>query len=109
MNVISNSDSSSAKSNLDINDTYDPVNNDFSTTDFGENNVFNSEAVLLLSESRGRGRGRGRGHGRLRTRTLKEINKPKPVWTQTLHTSIIHAYGRDLRIQWDCVSEIWWK
>jgi hypothetical protein len=89
MNVISNSDSSSAKSNLNINDTYDLVNDNFSITDFGENNAFNSEVIPLLSESRGRGRGRGCGHGRPRTRTLKEINKPKPIWTQTLYTLII--------------------
>jgi hypothetical protein len=79
INVISNNDSSSAKSNLNINNTYNSVNDDFSTTDFGENNVSNSEAVLLSSESRGRGRGRGRGHGRPQTKTLKEINKSKPI------------------------------
>jgi hypothetical protein len=91
MNVISNSDSSNAESNLDINNTYNSINNDSSTTNFRENNVFNSEAILSLSESRGRGQGRSCGHGRLRTRTLKEINKPKLIWTQTLHTPIIHA------------------
>jgi hypothetical protein len=62
--VISDSDSSSAESNLDINDTYDPINDDSSTTNFGENDAFNFEAVLLSSESQGRGRRRGRGHGR---------------------------------------------
>jgi hypothetical protein len=53
--VISNSDSSSAESNLNINDTYDSVNDNSSTTDFGENDTSNSEAVPLSSESRGRG------------------------------------------------------
>jgi hypothetical protein len=91
MNVISNSDSSSAKSNLDINDTYDLVNDDSSTTDFGENDASNSEAVPLSSESQGRRQGRGRGHGHPRTRTLKEINKLKLIWIQTLYTSIIHV------------------
>jgi hypothetical protein len=89
--VISNSDSLSAESNLDINDIYDPVNNNSSTTNFGENDVSNSEAAPSSSESRGRGRGRGCGRGRPRTRMLEEINKPKPIWTQTLHTPIIHA------------------
>jgi hypothetical protein len=91
MNVISNSDSSSAKSNLDINNTYNLVNDDFSITDFGENNASNSEVVLSSSKSRGRGRRRGRSRGYPQTRTLKKINKPKLVWTQTLHTFIIHA------------------
>jgi hypothetical protein len=55
MNVISSSDSSSAESNLDINNIYNPVNNNSNTTDFGKNNVFNSEAVLLSSESQSKG------------------------------------------------------
>jgi hypothetical protein len=79
MNVISDSDSSSAKSNLDINNTYNLVNDDSSTTNFGENDAFNSEAVLSSSESRGRGRGRSRGRGHSQTKMLKEINKPKLV------------------------------
>jgi hypothetical protein len=79
INVISDSDSSSAESNLDINDTYDLVNDDSNTIDFGENDTSNFEAVSLSSESRGRGRGRSRGHGHPRTRTLEKINKPKPV------------------------------
>jgi hypothetical protein len=64
MNVISNSDLSSVKSNLNINNTYNLVNDDSSIIDFGENNIFNSEVVSLLSESQARRRGRGRGHGR---------------------------------------------
>jgi hypothetical protein len=63
MNVISNSDSSSAESNLDINNTYNLVNDNSSTTDFGENDASNFETVPSLSESWGRGRGKGRGHG----------------------------------------------
>jgi hypothetical protein len=55
INVISDSDSLSIESNLDINDTYDLVNNDFSTTDFGENNTSNSEAIPSSSENQGRG------------------------------------------------------
>jgi hypothetical protein len=90
MNVIFDNDSSNAKSNLNINDTYNSVNDDSSTTDFGENNASNSEAVLLSSKSRGRGRGRGCGRGYLQTKMLKKINKPKLIWTQTLHTSIKH-------------------
>jgi hypothetical protein len=70
MNVISDSDSLSAKSNLNINDIYNLINNDSSTTDFRENNAFNSEAVPSSSESQGRGRGCGHGHPR--TRMLKE-------------------------------------
>jgi hypothetical protein len=50
MNVISNSDSSSVKSNLNINNIHNLVNDDFSTTDFGENDVSNSEAVPLSSK-----------------------------------------------------------
>jgi hypothetical protein len=42
MNVISNNDSSSAKSNLNINNAYNLVNNDSSTINFGENDAFNS-------------------------------------------------------------------
>jgi hypothetical protein len=76
MNVISNSDSSSAKSNLNINNTYNSINDDFSITDFGENNVFNSEAEPSSSESRGR---RGCGHGHPQTKMLKEINKPNII------------------------------
>jgi hypothetical protein len=79
INVISNSDSLSVESNLNINNTYNSSNNDSSTTDFGENDAFNSEAVPSSSESRGRGRGRSRGHGHLRTKMLKEINKPKSI------------------------------
>jgi hypothetical protein len=55
INVIFDSDSLSTKSNLNINDTYDLVNDDSNITDFGENNAFNSEVVLLSSESKGRG------------------------------------------------------
>jgi hypothetical protein len=91
MNVISNSDSSSAESNLDINNNYDPANDNSSITDFEENNTFNSEIVPLLNESRGRGRRRNCGRSRLRTRMLEEINKLKSIWTQTLHTLIIHT------------------
>jgi hypothetical protein len=79
MNVISDSDSSSAESNLNINNTYNLVNDNFSITNFGENDAFNSEVVLLSSESWGRGRRRDRGHGRLQTKILKEINKSKLV------------------------------
>jgi hypothetical protein len=53
--VISDNDSLSAESNLDINNTYDLVNNDSSTIDFEENDASNSEAVPLSSESQGRG------------------------------------------------------
>jgi hypothetical protein len=79
MNVISDSDSSSAESNLDINDTYDLINDNSNTTNFGKNDTSNFEAVLSSSESRGRGRGRGCGHGHPQTKTLKEINKPKLI------------------------------
>jgi hypothetical protein len=79
MNVISNSDSLSATSNLDINDNYDLVNDDSSTTDFGENNVSNSKAVLLSSKSRGRRWGKSCGCGRPQTKMLEEINKPKLI------------------------------
>jgi hypothetical protein len=79
MNVIFNSDSSSAESNLDINDTYDLVNDDFSITNFRKNDTSNSEAVLLSSESRGRGRRRSCGHGHPQIKMLKEINKPKLI------------------------------
>jgi hypothetical protein len=79
MNVISDSNSSSAESNLDINNIYNLINDDFNTTNFGENDVSNSEAVPLSSESRGRGRGRGCGHGHLQTKMLKEINKFKLI------------------------------
>jgi hypothetical protein len=91
INVVSNSDSSSAESNLDINNTYNLVNDNFSTIDFGENDVSNSEAVPSSSESQGRGQGRSHGHGHPRTKMLKEINKPKLILTQTCHTFIIHA------------------
>jgi hypothetical protein len=64
---------------LNINNTYDLVNDDSNTTDFGKNYTFNFEAVLSSSESQGRGRRRGCGRGRPRTRTLEEINKPKLV------------------------------
>jgi hypothetical protein len=77
--LISNSDSSSAKSNLNINNIYNLVNNNSSTTNFRENNTFNFEVVLLSSESQGRRRGKGRGRGHLQTKTLKEINKPKLI------------------------------
>jgi hypothetical protein len=53
--VISNSDSSNVKSNLNINNTYNLVNNNFSIIDFGKNDVFNFEEILLSSESRGKG------------------------------------------------------
>jgi hypothetical protein len=79
MNVISNSDSSSAESNLNINDIYNLVNNNSSIINFKENDAFNSEEVLLLSESQGRRRGRGCGRGRPRTKMLKEINKFKLI------------------------------
>jgi hypothetical protein len=91
MNVIFDSDSSSVESNLNINDTYNSVNDDSSITDFGENDAFNFEAVPLSSESRGRGRGKGRGHGHPQTRMLEKINKLKSIWTQTLYTPIIQA------------------
>jgi hypothetical protein len=39
MNVIFNSDLLSAESNLDINNTYDLVNDDSNITDFGKNLV----------------------------------------------------------------------
>jgi hypothetical protein len=94
MNMIFDSDSSSVESNLDINNTYNPVNNDSSITVFGENDAFNFEAIPLSNESQGRGRGRDRGRGHPRTKTLKEINKPKLVWTQALYTPIIHAWER---------------
>jgi hypothetical protein len=55
INVISNSDSSSAESNLNINNTYDLVNDNSNITDFRENNDFNSEVILSSSESQGRG------------------------------------------------------
>jgi hypothetical protein len=51
MNVISNNNSSSVKSNLDINNTYDLVNDNSNTINFKENNTFNFEVVLSLSES----------------------------------------------------------
>jgi hypothetical protein len=57
MNVISNNDSSSIESNLNINNIYNLVNNNFSITDFGENDAFNSEAVPSSSESQGRDEG----------------------------------------------------
>jgi hypothetical protein len=63
MNVISNSDSSSAKLNLDINNTYNSINDDFSIINFRENDASNFEAVPSSSESRGRGRRRNRGRG----------------------------------------------
>jgi hypothetical protein len=49
--VISNSNSLSVESNLDINDTYDPINDDSSITDFGENDTSNSEAILLSNKN----------------------------------------------------------
>jgi hypothetical protein len=55
INVIIDSDSSSVESNLDIDNTYNSINDNSSITDFGENDATNSEAVLLLSESWGRG------------------------------------------------------
>jgi hypothetical protein len=79
INVISDSDSLSAKSNLNINNTHNSINNNFSIIDFGENDVSNSEVVPLSSESRGRGRGRGRGHSRPQTKILKKINKSKLI------------------------------
>jgi hypothetical protein len=91
MNVISISNSLSAESNLNINNTYNPVNDNSNTTDFRENNASNSEVVLLSSESRGRGRGRSRGRGQPQTRILEKINKPKLIWTQTLYTLILYA------------------
>jgi hypothetical protein len=91
INVISDNDSSNTKLNLNINNIYNLVNDNSSITDFGENDASNSEAVLLLSESRGRGRRRGCGHDHPQIKMLKKINKPKLIWIQTLHTSIIHA------------------
>jgi hypothetical protein len=79
MNVISNRNSSSAESNLDINNTYNLINNNSSIIDFGENDASNFEAVPSSSESRGRGRERSHGHGRPQTRMLEEINKPKLI------------------------------
>jgi hypothetical protein len=76
INVIFDSDSLSVELNLNINNTYNLVNNDFSITDFRENDAFNSEAVPSSSESRGR---RGCSHGYLQTKILKKINKPKLV------------------------------
>jgi hypothetical protein len=54
MNVISDNDLSSVESNLDINDTYDLINDNSSIINFGENNASNFEAVPS-SESWGRG------------------------------------------------------
>jgi hypothetical protein len=51
MNVISNSDSLSVESNIDINDTYNSVNNNSNITNFGENDTFNFKAIPLLNES----------------------------------------------------------
>jgi hypothetical protein len=51
MNLISNSDLSSAKLNLDINDIYNLVNDNSNITDFEKNNAFNSKAVPLSNES----------------------------------------------------------
>jgi hypothetical protein len=79
MNVISNSDSSSAKSNLDINDIYDLVNDNSNTTNFRENNASNSEAIPLSSESWGRGQRSSYSHGHLQTKMLKKINKSKLI------------------------------
>jgi hypothetical protein len=79
MNVISDSNSSSVKSNLNINNIYNLVNNNSNTTNFGENDVSNFEAVLSSSESQGRGRGRSRGHSHSQIKILKKINKPKLV------------------------------
>jgi hypothetical protein len=79
MNVIFYNDSSSIESNLNINNTYNLVNNDSSIIDFGENDAFNSEAVPLSSESRGRGQGKSHGHGHPQTKMLKEINKLKSI------------------------------
>jgi hypothetical protein len=92
MYVISNNNSLSVESNLDINNIYNPVNNDFSITDFRENNTFNFEIILLSSESQGRRQGKSCGRGCLQTRKLKEINKPKLILTQTLYTPIIYIW-----------------
>jgi hypothetical protein len=54
MNVISNSNLSSVKSNLDINNTYNSVNNNSNITNFRENNTFNSKVILLSNESQSR-------------------------------------------------------
>jgi hypothetical protein len=62
MNVISNSNLSNAESNLNINNTYDSINDNVSIIDFGENDTSNSEAVLLLSKSQGKGRRKSRGN-----------------------------------------------
>jgi hypothetical protein len=79
------------KLDLNIDNTYDIVNDDSNITDFRENNIFNSEAVPSSSKSRGRRQRRSRGHGHPRTKTLEEINKPKLKKTETLCTSIMHA------------------
>jgi hypothetical protein len=64
---------------LDIDDIYDIVNNNFSITDFGENNTSNFEAILLLNESQGRRWRRSHSHGHPQTKMLKKINKLKLV------------------------------
>jgi hypothetical protein len=50
--VISNSNSLSIESNLNINNTYDLINDNFSITDFGENDAFNFEEIPSSNESR---------------------------------------------------------
>jgi hypothetical protein len=79
MNVIFDSDSLSIESNLNINNTYNSINNNSSIIDFRENNAFNSKAILLLNESKGRGWRKSRGHGHPQTKILKKINKPKLI------------------------------
>jgi hypothetical protein len=53
--MISDSNSSSVESNLNINNTYNLVNDDFNRIDFGDNDISNFKAVLLSSESWSRG------------------------------------------------------
>jgi hypothetical protein len=77
--VISNNDSSSVESNLNINNIYNLVNNNSSIIDFGENDASNSEEIPSSSESRGRGRGRSHGHNHPQTKILKKINKFKLI------------------------------
>jgi hypothetical protein len=52
--VISNNNSSSVESNLNINNIYNLVNDDSSTTDSRENDASNSEAIPSLNEIQGR-------------------------------------------------------
>jgi hypothetical protein len=69
-NVISNSNSLSIEPNLNINDTYNLINDIFNIIDFGKNDTSNFEVVPLSSERQSRRRGRGN----MQTKTLKKIN-----------------------------------